>query len=154
MSSSKVGQTSTQPDASTSATQIEGPEPEEHANWQPKLAFANERTFLAWAHFTVLLGAIAVGMLNFHPKNELTSDGDSSGPIAATVLSFLAILIMLYALASHNRRASTIRHGDTPESVYIDRFGPTFVIISFIAAFILNIVLRRKQFGSGTEIQV
>jgi len=68
MSSSKVGQTSIQPEASTSATQIEGPEPEEHANWQPKLAFANERTFLAWAHFTVLLGAIAVGMLNFHPK--------------------------------------------------------------------------------------
>ncbi|THU93529.1 hypothetical protein K435DRAFT_622846, partial [Dendrothele bispora CBS 962.96] len=80
---------------------------------QPKLALANERTFLAWVHFTVILGAVAVGMLNFRPK--LT---DSSN------LSILAIVIMLYALASHNRRASTIRKGDPPESVYIDRFGP------------------------------
>src|ERR1700753_4306117 len=32
---------------------------------EPKVAFANERTFLSWLHFTVILGGLAVGLLNF-----------------------------------------------------------------------------------------
>ena len=32
---------------------------------EPKVAFANERTFLSWLHFTVVLGGLAVGLLNF-----------------------------------------------------------------------------------------
>lgn len=32
---------------------------------EPKISFANERTFLSWLHFTVVLGGLAVGLLNF-----------------------------------------------------------------------------------------
>jgi len=32
---------------------------------EPKVSFANERTFLSWLHFTVVLGGLAVGLLNF-----------------------------------------------------------------------------------------
>jgi Domain of unknown function (DUF202) len=32
---------------------------------EPKVFFANERTFLSWLHFTVVLGGLAVGLLNF-----------------------------------------------------------------------------------------
>lgn len=35
---------------------------------EPKVAFANERTFLSWLHFTVVLGGLAVGLLNFGDK--------------------------------------------------------------------------------------
>lgn len=35
---------------------------------EPKIAFANERTFLSWLHFTVVLGGLAVGLLNFGDK--------------------------------------------------------------------------------------
>jgi uncharacterized membrane protein YidH (DUF202 family) len=35
---------------------------------EPKVAFANERTFLSWLHFTVILGGLAVGLLNFGDK--------------------------------------------------------------------------------------
>lgn len=35
---------------------------------EPKVSFANERTFLAWLHFTVVLGGLSVGLLNFGDK--------------------------------------------------------------------------------------
>lgn len=39
---------------------------------EPKVAFANERTFLSWLHFTVILGGLAVGLLNFGDKASST----------------------------------------------------------------------------------
>ena len=38
---------------------------------EPKVAFANERTFLSWLHFTVILGGLAVGLLNFGDKASM-----------------------------------------------------------------------------------
>ncbi|CAH1760470.1 9572_t:CDS:2 [Entrophospora sp. SA101] len=32
---------------------------------EPKVFFANERTFLSWLQFTVVLGGLAIGLLNF-----------------------------------------------------------------------------------------
>lgn len=32
---------------------------------EPKVAFANERTFLSWLHFTIVLGGLSVGLMNF-----------------------------------------------------------------------------------------
>jgi uncharacterized membrane protein YidH (DUF202 family) len=40
---------------------------------EPKVAFANERTFLSWLHFTVILGGLAVGLLNFGDKASTLS---------------------------------------------------------------------------------
>lgn len=40
---------------------------------EPKVAFANERTFLSWLHFTVILGGLAVGLLNFGDKASALS---------------------------------------------------------------------------------
>ncbi|KAH0839958.1 hypothetical protein J3R83DRAFT_913 [Lanmaoa asiatica] len=45
---------------------------------EPKVSFANERTFLSWLHFTVVLGGLAVGLLNF---------GDRIGRISAAMFS-------------------------------------------------------------------
>jgi len=38
---------------------------------EPKVSFANERTFLSWLHFTVVLGGLSVGLLNFGDKVRL-----------------------------------------------------------------------------------
>ncbi|CAI7259702.1 CGH_3_collapsed_G0015120.mRNA.1.CDS.1 [Saccharomyces cerevisiae] len=35
---------------------------------EPKVFFANERTFLSWLNFTVMLGGLGVGLLNFGDK--------------------------------------------------------------------------------------
>jgi len=41
---------------------------------EPKVSFANERTFLSWLHFTVVLGGLAVGLLNFGDKANSSSN--------------------------------------------------------------------------------
>lgn len=46
---------------------------------EPKVAFANERTFLSWLHFTVILGGLAVGLLNFGDK--VSSHIDAAKPV-------------------------------------------------------------------------
>jgi uncharacterized membrane protein YidH (DUF202 family) len=51
---------------------------------EPKVAFANERTFLSWLHFTVILGGLAVGLLNFGDKASTFSR--RSWPTSCNVL--------------------------------------------------------------------
>lgn len=55
---------------------------------EPKVAFANERTFLSWLHFTVVLGGLAVGLLNF---------GDKIGKISAGMFSIVGMFPLLHS---------------------------------------------------------
>ncbi|KAG6821561.1 vacuolar transporter chaperone [Arthromyces matolae] len=87
---------------------------------EPKVSFANERTFLSWLHFTVVLGGLAVGLLNF---------GDRA-PMA----------IMIYALYTYHWRAESIRRGG--KGPYDDRLGPTILCVALLVAVIVNFVLR------------
>jgi uncharacterized membrane protein YidH (DUF202 family) len=65
---------------------------------EPKVAFANERTFLSWLHFTVILGGLAVGLLNFGDKASTLSRSSwlnffnvsvQVGKISAAMFSFV-----------------------------------------------------------------
>ncbi|KAI0004947.1 vacuolar transporter chaperone 1 [Russula compacta] len=98
---------------------------------EPKVAFANERTFLSWLHFTVILGGLAVGLLNF---------GDKVGKISAAMFSFVAVGIMGYALYTYHWRANSIRKGG--RGPYDDRLGPTFLCAALLASVIVNFILR------------
>ncbi|KAJ7068455.1 vacuolar transporter chaperone 1 [Mycena amicta] len=117
---------------------------------EPKVSFANERTFLSWLHFTVVLGGLAVGLLNF---------GDNVGKVSAAMFSVigeqniplfgpsssppLAMGIMVYALYTYHWRASSIRRGG--RGPYDDRLGPTVLCISLLVAIVVNFVLRFTQ---------
>ncbi|KAF9504588.1 hypothetical protein BS47DRAFT_660584 [Hydnum rufescens UP504] len=85
---------------------------------EPKVFFPNERTFLSWLRFTVVLGGLSVGLLNF---------GDKVGKISAGMFSFIAMAIMVYALVTHHCRASAIRRRDA--GPYDDRFGLTVLCV-------------------------
>jgi len=98
---------------------------------EPKVSFANERTFLSWLHFTVVLGGLAVGLLNF---------GDKVGKISAAMFSVVAMAIMIYALYTYHWRAASIRRGG--RGPYDDRLGPTILCIALLIAIIVNFVLR------------
>ncbi|CAG8518935.1 12074_t:CDS:2 [Ambispora gerdemannii] len=67
---------------------------------EPKVFFANERTFLSWLQFTVVLGGLAIGLLNF---------GDRVGRISAGLFTFVAMVVMIYALVIYHWRADKIR---------------------------------------------
>ncbi|KAM0751653.1 putative VTC1-protein [Meredithblackwellia eburnea MCA 4105] len=98
---------------------------------EPKVFFANERTFLSWLNFTVVLGGLAVGLLNF---------GDRVGKISAGMFTVVAMSIMIYALVTYHWRANAIRkRGSGP---YDDRLGPTVLCIALLAAIIVNFILR------------
>lgn len=102
---------------------------------EPKVSFANERTFLSWLHFTVVLGGLAVGLLNF---------GDKVGKISAGMFSLVAMGVMVYALYTYHWRAIQIRRGS--REPYDDRLGPTILCLALLVAVIVNFVLR---FTSG-----
>ncbi|OXC66367.1 vacuolar transporter chaperone 1 [Cryptococcus neoformans] len=80
---------------------------------EPKVFFANERTFLSWLHFAVVLGGLAVGLLNF---------GDKVGKISAAMYTIIAMGVMLYALVIYQMRARAIRL--RTGAPYDDRLGP------------------------------
>lgn len=82
--------------------------------------FANERTFLSWLNFTVILGGLAVGLLNF---------GDRVGRISAGLFTFVAMGTMLYALVTFHWRAAAIRKRG--QGSFDDRFGPTVLVCPF-----------------------
>jgi len=58
---------------------------------EPKVSFANERTFLSWLHFTVVLGGLAVGLLNFGDK--VCPSNDEMGCTEPSVMNRLARLV-------------------------------------------------------------
>jgi len=98
---------------------------------EPKVYFANERTFLSWLNFTVILGGLAVGLLNF---------GDKIGRISAGLFTIVAMGTMIYALVTFHWRAAAIRKRGTGS--FDDRFGPTVLAVTLLCAVVVNFVLR------------
>ena len=98
---------------------------------EPKVFFANERTFLSWLNFTVILGGLAVGLLNF---------GDNVGRVSAALFTIVAMAAMVYALFTYHWRAKSIRLRG--QGGFDDRLGPTVLAIALFAAVVVNFVLR------------
>jgi len=98
---------------------------------EPKVFFANERTFLSWLNFTVILGGLAVGLLNF---------GDQVGQISAGIFTLIAMGAMIYALFTFHWRAKSIRRRG--QAGFDDRYGPTVLALALLAAVVVNFVLR------------
>jgi uncharacterized membrane protein YidH (DUF202 family) len=98
---------------------------------EPKVFFANERTFLSWLNFTVILGGLAVGLLNF---------GDSVGRISAGLFTLVAMAAMIYALFTFHWRAKSIRQRG--QGGFDDRIGPSVLALALLAAVVVNFVLR------------
>jgi len=110
---------------------------------EPKVFFANERTFLSWLNFSVILGALAIGMLNF---------GDRPAFISSFLFTGVAMATMLYALVTYHWRAKSIRVRG--QAGFDDRFGPTLLAIVLLLAVVVNFVLRitynaRGEGGKG-----
>lgn len=103
---------------------------------EPKVYFANERTFLSWLNFTVVLGALAVGMLNF---------GDRAAFWSATIFTLVALATMAYALTIFHWRARSIRKRGS--AGFDDRFGPYYLTIALFFAVVANFILRATVHG-------
>ena len=100
---------------------------------EPKVFFANERTFLSWLNFTVVLGGLAIGLLNF---------GDRVSRMAAALFTMVAMGVMLYSLYTFLWRANKIRKREA--APYDDRIGPTVLCIVLILAVSFNFYCEYK----------
>jgi uncharacterized membrane protein YidH (DUF202 family) len=92
-----------------------------------KTFFANERTFLAWLRFTLLLGALAIGLLNF---------SDHVGRVSAVIFTLIAVTIMVYALVNFHSRANRIEKKTMGD--FSDAYGPMLLTACMAVAIILN----------------
>ncbi|KAF7188960.1 Vacuolar transporter chaperone 1, partial [Pseudocercospora fuligena] len=129
---------------------------------EPKVFFANERTFLSWLNFTVILGGLAMGLLNFGdtvsqkflsprvslllrlyaPLRSLVHAHfiRQVGQISAILFTLVAVAAMLYALVTFHWRAKSIRMRG--QGGFDDRFGPTVLAVALLGAVVVNFILR------------
>ncbi|KAI9297342.1 vacuolar transporter chaperone 4 [Neoconidiobolus thromboides FSU 785] len=104
---------------------------------EPKVFFANERTFLSWLNFALVLGGLALGLLNF---------GDWVGQISGLIFTIIALLVMVYALFVFQWRAEKIRRREP--GPYDDRAGPILLVAVIFIAVLINFWLKFSSLTS------
>ncbi|KAF8121763.1 VTC domain-containing protein [Boletus edulis] len=107
---------------------------------EPKVYFANERTFLRWLHFAVLISSIATTLLNFIPPD------DTGGLISAGLFTLAALLSIAYSAIIFVYRALRLR-ARSAEGLYYDKYGPTILCLVLFAALAVNVGLRLAEMG-------
>ncbi|GAN02467.1 vacuolar transporter chaperone (VTC) complex subunit [Mucor ambiguus] len=101
-----------------------------------KTFFANERTFLSWLRFTLLLGALSIGLLNF---------SDHIGRVSAVIFTMLAVGVMIYALYNYHVRANCIARKEVGD--FSDKYGPAVLTTFMVIAVSVNFYLRLNSEG-------
>ncbi|KAI8334640.1 VTC domain-containing protein [Chlamydoabsidia padenii] len=106
---------------------------------EPKIFFANERTFIHWLYFAALLLTTALTLLNF---------GDHTTRISGGVFFGIAFSFAVYAFYRFRWRAHRIR--TKPNERYDDLYGPIGLCILLVGALILNFVLQYQRAPSSS----
>ena len=87
---------------------------------EPKVFFANERTFLAWLHIVLMLGAASLTIVSF-------SDATVVNQLYGVVLLPVSVAYIFYALWQYLRRATMIKQRQP--GPFIDVAGPTTLTV-------------------------
>jgi uncharacterized membrane protein YidH (DUF202 family) len=102
---------------------------------EPKVFFANERTFLAWMHLSVVLAGASIAILAF------TEDNNPFSQLYGVILLPVAISFIVYSMYQYARRANMIRHRHP--GPYEDTVGPVvlgiMLMVSIVAQFSLKL---------------
>ncbi|KAI8887087.1 SPX-domain-containing protein [Backusella circina FSU 941] len=98
---------------------------------EPKVFFANERTFISWLQFCALLLTVALNLLNF---------GDNVSRTVGGIFIGLAAGIAVYALYRFEKRAWMINR--RVDGRYDDIWGPAVLCALLVIALVVNFYLR------------
>ncbi len=72
---------------------------------EPKLFFANERTFISWLQMAVMMSSISIGVLAF-------SSSDGNAALLAMLIMPVSLLFVVYALRTYLIRSEKIKTRD------------------------------------------
>jgi len=100
---------------------------------EPKVYFANERTFLAWMHMAVLLSSISVAIVAFAEANAWSQ-------IYGLILMPTAISFCCYALFMYVKRSRMIRRKDP--GPYEEKWGPVVLSTILAASIVTNFFVK------------
>ncbi|KAI8147004.1 VTC domain-containing protein [Fennellomyces sp. T-0311] len=112
----------------------EDKEKERAERLEPKIFFANERTFINWLQFSALILTAALTLLNF---------GDKISRIAGATFFGVSMILALYAFGRYRYRAWQITNH--PRIRYDDLYGPIGLCFLLVGALIVNFILRMQQ---------
>jgi len=101
---------------------------------EPKVFFANERTFLSWLHTAVTLGGIGGALLGF-TKGNSNGNNIRAGLISGCILLVVSIFVAVYAMRTFWWRGKMIK--ERRDGPYNDTIGPFLlgnVIVSALGA--------------------
>ncbi|KAF9404737.1 hypothetical protein BGZ94_003978, partial [Podila epigama] len=110
--------------------------------------FSNERTFIHWIKFGMLLGALAMVLLNFAGTAEYHASLDPElvlraqmiGMHVGVALLVICLLCLVYAaLTFHWRHLGVAKNKN--DNRYFDRWGPTLLTIGLFIAYSINVFL-------------
>uniref|UniRef100_A0A7S2WKV1 SPX domain-containing protein n=1 Tax=Rhizochromulina marina TaxID=1034831 RepID=A0A7S2WKV1_9STRA len=108
---------------------------------EPKLHFANERTYIHWLHMAVHLAGLATAVLAFSPS-------DSLAEVYALLMLPLALVFVLYALFTFHWRDSKIT---TRQPVrWDDPYGPVIVGVSLILSLSIYFGLQLTEISQSS----
>ena len=99
----------------------------------PKVFFANERTFLAWIHMALLLGGMAIGIIGFATRSGVS-------PVPGLVLLPVSITFVMHALRQYYVRARAIRRREP--GPYEDKNGPVALAVVLAVAAAGNVLIH------------
>mmetsp|Transcript_32163 Transcript_32163/g.44082 ORF Transcript_32163/g.44082 Transcript_32163/m.44082 type:complete len:672 (+) Transcript_32163:198-2213(+) len=122
-------------------------EPAADLKVEPKTFFANERTFIQWASFCVVIQTIGIAFVGFSGSDKDTDKSkDGVAKVGGECYLIIAFCFLLYSLYNYRCRAARIRaqqHGN-----YDDFYGPFFLVVALSIACILNLII---SFSSGDK---
>lgn len=98
---------------------------------EPKVFFANERTYFSWMSFGTLLSTFSLALFNA---------GDAVGKLSGVVYSLVSISTLLYGMGLYYRRRELIHN--RAAGPYDELMGPTVICFALLFAVGLNAYLK------------
>ncbi|CDZ98291.1 carboxypeptidase s [Phaffia rhodozyma] len=117
-------------------------------NVEPKVWFANERTWLAYLSISILLGTLA-GTLLAATNHGMNAHRAHITKIFAGVYAVIALVVLLYGYAIFQKRVTLIkkRSGKHFDEVVF----PLLISIAIFIAILANFIIRVQEFESNPK---
>ncbi|GAN05874.1 vacuolar transporter chaperone (VTC) complex subunit [Mucor ambiguus] len=98
---------------------------------EPKVFFANERTYFSWMKFGTMLSTFSLALFN---------TGDAVGKLSGVLYTLIALSTLIYGVGLYYRRRELIRA--RLAGPYDEMIGPTVICFALVAAVGINAYLK------------